>query len=141
MPLTRLAKFLERLVCFKKAARPFAGWSSGQHRSPREKEIIGVGETLRGIMYFPEGGETHHGLGSDAPFVALAGNNCQLNLAGRYVHHEVDRGVRPYISNRALWRGGWSADRPFFHESNIRAWAICSAKDGGGRSSIKRVES
>ena len=50
-------------------------------------------------------------------------------------------GLPPYISNRALWRGGCSAPRPFTHESNILAWAICSAKDGGGRSSIKRVDS
>ena len=37
------------------------------------------------IMYFPEGGETHHGWGYEAPFVILAGNNCKLNLAGRYI--------------------------------------------------------
>lgn len=37
------------------------------------------------IMYFPEGGETHHGLGLEAPFVILAGRNCALNLAGRYI--------------------------------------------------------
>ncbi len=37
------------------------------------------------IMYFPEGGETHHGHGTEAPFVILAGNNCKLNLAGRYI--------------------------------------------------------
>lgn len=37
------------------------------------------------IMYFPEGGETHHGWGFEAPFVILAGNNCQLDLAGRYI--------------------------------------------------------
>ena len=37
------------------------------------------------IMYFPEGGETHHGLGIEAPFVILAGRNCRLDLAGRYI--------------------------------------------------------
>ncbi|RLT12042.1 MAG: DUF1552 domain-containing protein [Planctomycetota bacterium] len=37
------------------------------------------------IMYFPEGGETHHGSGSEAPFVILAGDNCNLDLAGRYI--------------------------------------------------------
>jgi len=37
------------------------------------------------IMYFPEGGETHHGTGSEAPFVILAGDKCNLNLAGRYI--------------------------------------------------------
>jgi hypothetical protein len=37
------------------------------------------------IMYFPEGGETHHGWGYEAPFVILAGNNCKLNMLGRYI--------------------------------------------------------
>ncbi|MBA4188751.1 MAG: hypothetical protein C0467_12200 [Planctomycetaceae bacterium] len=37
------------------------------------------------IMYFPEGGETHHGWGFEAPFVILAGDKCNLNLAGRYI--------------------------------------------------------
>lgn len=37
------------------------------------------------IMYFPEGGETHHGLGVEAPFVILAGKNCALNVTGRYI--------------------------------------------------------
>ncbi len=37
------------------------------------------------IMYFHEGGETHHGHGTEAPFVILSGKNCNLNLAGRYI--------------------------------------------------------
>lgn len=37
------------------------------------------------IMYFPEGGESHHGLGLEAPFIILAGKNCQLDMAGRYI--------------------------------------------------------
>jgi hypothetical protein len=37
------------------------------------------------IMYFPEGGETHHGWGFEAPFVILAGDNCKLNMTGRYI--------------------------------------------------------
>ena len=37
------------------------------------------------IMYFPENGETHHGVGSEAPFLIMAGNNCNLNMSGRYV--------------------------------------------------------
>ncbi|QOV87389.1 DUF1552 domain-containing protein [Humisphaera borealis] len=37
------------------------------------------------IMYFPEGGETHHGWGFEAPFVIMAGNNCKLDMAGRYI--------------------------------------------------------
>ncbi len=37
------------------------------------------------ILYFPEGGETHHGTGTEAPFVVLAGDNCSLNMAGRYL--------------------------------------------------------
>ena len=37
------------------------------------------------ILYFPEGGETHHGLGVEAPFIILSGNNCKLDMAGRYI--------------------------------------------------------
>ncbi len=37
------------------------------------------------IMYFPEGGETHHASGIESPCVIMAGNNCSLNLAGRYI--------------------------------------------------------
>ena len=37
------------------------------------------------IMYFPEGGEKHHAAGTEAPFVVLAGNNCNLNMTGRYI--------------------------------------------------------
>jgi len=37
------------------------------------------------LLYFPEGGETHHGWGFEAPFVILAGDNCNLNLTGRYI--------------------------------------------------------
>ena len=37
------------------------------------------------IMYFPEGGEKHHAPGDEAPFVIMAGNNCSLDMAGRYI--------------------------------------------------------
>lgn len=37
------------------------------------------------IFYFPENGETHHSHGTEAPFVILAGDRCQLDLAGRYI--------------------------------------------------------
>jgi hypothetical protein len=37
------------------------------------------------IMYFPENGETHHGVGVESPFLIMAGNNCNLNLSGRYI--------------------------------------------------------
>lgn len=37
------------------------------------------------VMYFPEGGETHHGHGTEAPFVILSGANCNLDIAGRYI--------------------------------------------------------
>lgn len=36
------------------------------------------------IMYFPENGETHHSHGTEAPMIILAGDNCQLNMLGRY---------------------------------------------------------
>ena len=37
------------------------------------------------IMYFPENGETHHGVGTESPFIILAGRNCRLDIAGRYI--------------------------------------------------------
>lgn len=37
------------------------------------------------IMYFPENGETHHGIGIESPFVIMAGNKCNLNFSGRYI--------------------------------------------------------
>lgn len=37
------------------------------------------------IMYFPENGETHHGVGIESPFLIMAGNNCNLDIAGRYI--------------------------------------------------------
>ena len=41
------------------------------------------------IMYFPENGETHHGIGLESPFVIMAGDQCQLDLGGRYVRLPV----------------------------------------------------
>ena len=37
------------------------------------------------IMYFPENGEGHHSHGTEAPFVIMAGDNCKLDIAGRYI--------------------------------------------------------
>jgi hypothetical protein len=37
------------------------------------------------IMYFPEGGEAHHGHGTESPVVVLAGDNCKLDISGRYI--------------------------------------------------------
>ena len=37
------------------------------------------------ILYFPENGEGHHSWGTEAPFVILAGDNCRLDMAGRYI--------------------------------------------------------
>lgn len=37
------------------------------------------------VMYFPENGEGHHSHGTEAPFVVLAGDNCNLNMTGRYI--------------------------------------------------------
>lgn len=44
------------------------------------------------IMYFPENGETHHGVGKESPFVIMAGSNCSLDMAGRYIR-------LPYLGN------------------------------------------
>jgi hypothetical protein len=37
------------------------------------------------IMYFPENGEGHHSHGTEAPLITLAGDNCNLDIGGRYV--------------------------------------------------------
>lgn len=37
------------------------------------------------IIYFPENGEGHHSHGTEAPFIVLAGDNCNLDMAGRYI--------------------------------------------------------
>ena len=44
------------------------------------------------IMYFPENGETHHGVGSEAPFLIMSGSGCNLDMTGRYVR-------LPYLGN------------------------------------------
>lgn len=37
------------------------------------------------VVYFPENGETHHGIGLESPFVIMSGKNCPLDIAGRYI--------------------------------------------------------
>jgi Protein of unknown function (DUF1552) len=37
------------------------------------------------IFYFPDGGETHHAVGTEYPFVVLSGKNARLNIRGRYI--------------------------------------------------------
>lgn len=37
------------------------------------------------IFYFPDGGETHHAVGSEYPFVVLSGKNAKLDIRGRYI--------------------------------------------------------
>jgi len=44
------------------------------------------------IMYFPENGETHHGVGTEAPFLIIAGSGCNLDMSGRYIR-------LPYLGN------------------------------------------
>jgi hypothetical protein len=44
------------------------------------------------IMYFPENGETHHGVGKESPFIIMSGRNCNLDIAGRYIR-------LPYLGN------------------------------------------
>ena len=44
------------------------------------------------IMYFPENGETHHGIGRESPWVVMAGDNCKLDMTGRYTRV-------PYLGN------------------------------------------
>lgn len=37
------------------------------------------------IMYFPENAETHHSHGTEAPYIIMSGDNCNLDIAGRYI--------------------------------------------------------
>jgi len=37
------------------------------------------------ILYFPENGEGHHSHGTEAPFIVMAGDNCRLDMCGRYI--------------------------------------------------------
>ncbi|MFT5633602.1 MAG: hypothetical protein ACI9SQ_001323 [Rubritalea sp.] len=41
------------------------------------------------IMYFPENGETHHGIGLETPFLIMSGKDCNLDIAGRYIRLPV----------------------------------------------------
>lgn len=37
------------------------------------------------VFYFPDSGETHHSHGTEFPFLILAGQNCKLKFARRYI--------------------------------------------------------
>lgn len=37
------------------------------------------------LLYFPDSGETHHSQGTEFPFVVVAGRNCSLDIARRYI--------------------------------------------------------
>lgn len=37
------------------------------------------------VLYLPENGETHHSIGTEVPFVILAGDRARLNLGSRYI--------------------------------------------------------
>ncbi len=37
------------------------------------------------VFYFPDNGETHHSHGTEWPFIVMAGNNCRLNISGKYI--------------------------------------------------------
>ncbi|MDB4640685.1 DUF1552 domain-containing protein [Pirellulaceae bacterium] len=37
------------------------------------------------LLYFPENGEGHHSHGTEAPILVMSGENCRLNIHGRYI--------------------------------------------------------
>jgi hypothetical protein len=37
------------------------------------------------LLYFPDNGETHHSIGTEFPFIILAGKNAKLNLGSKYI--------------------------------------------------------
>ncbi len=50
-------------------------------------EINGEGNMFDNtvVMYFPDNGETHHSVGTEWPFVVLAGDNTPLKIGRRYI--------------------------------------------------------
>jgi hypothetical protein len=37
------------------------------------------------LFYFPDNGETHHSVGTEYPFIVMAGKNAKLKIAGQYI--------------------------------------------------------
>jgi hypothetical protein len=52
-------------------------------KSVRESDGTMFDNTM--LFYFPDSGETHHSHGLEFPFVVLAGRNCPLDIARRYI--------------------------------------------------------
>lgn len=65
-----------------------------QHMTMLERLVDGLKSRPEGkgsmfdrtlILYLPENGETHHSIGTEVPFVILAGERVRLNLGSRYI--------------------------------------------------------
>lgn len=65
-----------------------------QHMTMVERIVSGLKSRPEGagtlfdhtvILYLPENGETHHSIGTEVPFVILAGDRVKLNLGHRYI--------------------------------------------------------
>jgi hypothetical protein len=74
------------------------------------------------IMYFPENGETHHGIGSESPFLVIAGSNCNLNMSGRYIR-------MPYLGNEGhKTLGNWYTTLLNAHGNSIEHYGDLDAE-------------
>ena len=74
------------------------------------------------IMYFPENGETHHGIGSESPFLVMAGSNCNLNMSGRYIR-------LPYLGNEGhKTLGNWYTTLLNAHGNSIEHYGDLDAE-------------
>lgn len=74
------------------------------------------------IMYFPENGETHHGIGTESPFLIMAGDNCNLDCSGRYIR-------LPYLGNEGhKTLGNWYTTLLNAHGNSIEHYGDLDAE-------------
>lgn len=74
------------------------------------------------IMYFPENGETHHGVGKESPWVIMAGDNCKLDITGRYIR-------LPYLGNEGhKTLGNWYTTLLNAHGNDIKHYGDLDAE-------------
>jgi len=74
------------------------------------------------VMYFPENGETHHGVGKESPWIVMAGRNCNLDMTGRYIR-------LPYLGNEGhKTLGNWYTTLLNAHGNDIKHYGDLDAE-------------
>ena len=66
------------------------------------------------IMYFPEAGDGHHGKGVKPPMFVMSGQNCALDIAGRYFR------LPHYLEEGCQTIGNWYTTLPNAHGNDIK---------------------